>query len=180
MSRIGKRPVPVPKGVTVSLVGQTLQVKGDKGELQYELPANVTSELAEGEVRLLADYANDKAARMSLGTARAILNNLVIGCSEGFTRRLQLVGVGYRASVQGADMELNLGYSKPVQFAVPASVKAEVANNTLITLTSFDKVVLGQTAAKIRSLRPPEPFQGKGIAYEGERIRRKAGKSGKK
>lgn len=180
MSRIGKRPVPVPNGVTVTLTGQEVQVKGGKGQLSYTLPTNVTGEVADGEVRLLANYREDKAARMSLGTARAVVNNLVVGCAEGFVRKLQLVGVGYRASVQGTTMELNLGYSKPVVFPLPVEVKAEVENNTLITLSSHDKVQLGQTAAKIRSLRSPEPFQGKGIHYEGERIRRKAGKSGKK
>jgi large subunit ribosomal protein L6 len=117
---------------------------------------------------------------MLMGTANAVIRNMVIGVTEGFTRRLQLNGVGYRAAVSGVNLDLSLGFSKPVQYRLPAAVKALVDNNTTIILTSHDKVLLGQTAAQIRNLRPPEPFQGKGIRYEGERVRRKAGKSGKK
>ena len=140
----------------------------------------VTADLNAERIQLVADYQNDKDASRLMGTSQAVLRNMVKGVAEGFVRKLVLVGVGYRASVQGENMELTLGFSKPVRFPLPKGVKAQVENNTIITLSSHDNVVLGQVAANIRSLRPPEPYQGKGVMYEGEKIKRKAGKTGKK
>jgi large subunit ribosomal protein L6 len=180
MSRIGKRPIPVPKGVNVKYEDRTVLVKGPKGENRFAMPASVELQVGEGTLQLVADYQNDKLARTLLGTAHAVVANMVQGVSQGFAKKLQLVGVGYRASVSGSTVELLLGYSKPVKYALPKGVAAQVEANTQITLTSHDNVLLGQTAANIRALRPPEPYQGKGISYENEKIRRKAGKTGKK
>lgn len=180
MSRMGKRPIALPKGVTVQVQDGQVKVKGPKGESLYPLPAKVELEVADGHMRLKADYKGDKDASRLMGTAHARLQNMVHGVTSGFTKKLQLVGVGYRAAVTGNTMELSLGFSRPVRYAIPAGVKAQVDNNTLITLSSHDNVLLGQTAANLRALRPPEPYQGKGVMYENEKIRRKAGKTGKK
>jgi len=180
MSRIGKRPIALPKGVSVQCQERQVRVKGPKGESVLPLPERVEIEIAPEKIQLQADYKNDKDARRLMGTASARLRNMIEGVSQGFTKRLQLVGVGYRAQVAGTSMELTLGFSKPVKYQLPQGVSAKVDNNTLITLTSHDNVVLGQTAATLRSMRPPEPYQGKGIQYQDEKIRRKAGKTGKK
>ena len=180
MSRIGKRPIPVPAGVNVQYAERRLKIKGPKGESDFNVPPQVEVEIEGGEIRVVADYVNNREARTMMGTVQAVLQNMVTGVSQGFTRNLQLVGVGYRANVQGQTLELSLGFSHPVKMPLPSAVKAEVENNTLIRLSSHDKVLLGQTAANIRVLRPPEPYQGKGILYQNERIRRKAGKAGKK
>ena len=180
MSRIGKRPIAIPKGVQVHCKERKVHVKGPKGEMNFDLPVKVELEVKPEELQLVADYKNDRDARCQMGTANAILSNMVTGVSTGFSRKLMLVGVGYRAAVAGTNLELSLGYSHPVVYKLPAQVKAQMNGNTEIVLTSYDKVALGQAAANIRSLRPPEPYLGKGISYEGERIRRKAGKAGKK
>jgi large subunit ribosomal protein L6 len=181
MSRVGKRPIPIPKGVDVQYAERVVRLKGPKGQNTFTVPEPVDLELEGGEIHVKADWLNDTRSRTLMGTVQACLANMVQGVSEGFTRRLQLVGVGYRASVQGQNLEMTLGFSHPVRYALPAAVKAQVeGNNNLIVLTSHDNVVLGQTAANIRALRPPEPYQGKGVLYEGERVRRKAGKTGKK
>ena len=180
MSRIGKRPIALPKGVTAQMQDGQVKVKGPKGESAYPMPSLVSVELAADKIQLKADYQNNKDASRLMGTAHARITNMVTGVATGFTKKLQLVGVGYRAAVQGATMELALGFSKPIKYAIPGGIKATVDNNTLITLTSHDNVLLGQTAAELRSLRPPEPYQGKGVMYENEKIRRKAGKTGKK
>ena len=180
MSRVGKRPIAVPSGVTIQYENREFQVKGPKGEIQFRIPEIVELEIGKDEVRVTADYLNNKAARSMMGTIQSVLQNMVTGVSEGFTRRLQLVGVGYRATVEGKNLELLLGFSHPVRVTLPEGVTAEVDNQTLIILSSHDKVRLGQIAANIRSLRPPEPYQGKGVLYENERIRRKAGKAGSK
>lgn len=180
MSRIGKRPITIPQGVDVTYQERCVQLKGPKGENRFPVPQPVDIKVDGGEILVLADYKNSKAARCMMGTVQSVLQNMVTGVSEGFTKKLQLVGVGYRASVQGKNMELLLGFSKPVKVTLPDSVNAEVEGQNLIVLTSHDNVLLGQTAARIRKFRPPEPYQGKGILYENERIRRKAGKAGKK
>lgn len=180
MSRIGKRPITLPKAVKVDYQNRRITCSGPKGEIAFDLPQLVELEIADGIIRIQADHERNMKAKAQMGTAQAVIANMVTGVAEGFTRRLQLNGVGYRASVQGSNMELTLGYSKPVQFKLPTGVAAQVENNTLIVLTSHDKVLLGQTAAQIRGLRPPEPFQGKGVRYENEYVRRKAGKTGKK
>lgn len=180
MSRVGKRPITIPQGVHVTYQERRVQLKGPKGENEFTVPQPVDLKLDGGEIQVLADYINDKAARTMMGTVQSVLQNMVTGVSEGFTKRLQLVGVGYRASVQGKSLELLLGYSQPVNMTLPNTVNAEMEGQNLISLSSHDNVILGQTAAKIRAFRPPEPYQGKGILYENERIRRKAGKAGKK
>jgi large subunit ribosomal protein L6 len=157
-----------------------VRVKGPKGESLYPLPTLVSLEVSADKIQLNADYQNNKDASRLLGTAHARLQNMVNGVATGFVKKLQLVGVGYRAAVAGSNMELSLGFSKPIRYPLPKEVKAQVDNNTLITLSSHDNVVLGQTAANLRALRPPEPYQGKGVMYENEKIRRKAGKTGKK
>ena len=180
MSRVGKRPIAIPKGVEVQYEERVVRFKGPKGQSAFTVPAQVELELDGEEIRVQADYLNNSKARALMGTVQACLSNMVQGVSQGFQRRLQLVGVGYRAAVQGQNLELALGFSHPVKVELPGTVKAEVEGNNVIVLSSHDNVVLGQTAATIRSLRPPEPYQGKGVMYEGERIRRKAGKTGKK
>lgn len=180
MSRIGKRPIALPKEVKVTYEAPLINIKGPKGESSYSVPDEVALVVGQDEIQFNADYQNDKKASTMLGTARAIINNMVLGVTAGFERKLQLVGVGYRAQVQGTAMELSLGYSKPIQYQLPQGVTAVVANNNQITLSSHDKATVGQAAAQIRALRPPEPYQGKGVSYEGERIRRKAGKTGKR
>ena len=181
MSRIGKRPIAIPKGVQVQYEQRVVRVKGPKGESQFTVPAVVEVEVDGAEIRVVADHAGNTGARAMMGTVQSCLQNMVEGVSEGFTRRLKLVGVGYRAAVQGQDLEMQLGFSHPVKVAMPAGVRAEVeGNNNLVVLSSHDKVLVGQIAATIRSLRPPEPYQGKGVMYETEVIRRKAGKTGKK
>jgi large subunit ribosomal protein L6 len=180
MSRIGKRPIDVPKAVKVELKERRLHCSGPKGQIEFELPRKVNVSIADGVIQVQAEHETDKKAKAQMGTAQKVILNMVTGVSEGFTKRLQLNGVGYRASVQGTNMELMLGYSKPVQYKLPTGVAAQVEGNTLIVLSSHDRALLGQTAAVIRDFRPPEPFQGKGVRYEGEYVRRKAGKSGKK
>ena len=181
MSRVGKRPIAIPKGVEVQYQEHVVRLKGPKGQNQFSVPELVDLDVGDSEIHVKADYLNDTRSRALMGTVQACLANMVHGVSEGFTRRLQLVGVGYRAAVQGQNLELSLGFSHPVKYALPSEVSAQVeGNNNLIVLSSHDNVVLGQTAASIRAIRPPEPYQGKGVLYEGERIRRKAGKTGKK
>lgn len=181
MSRVGKRPIAIPKGVQVQYDERVVRLKGPKGENQFAVPTEVELDVNGEEIRVVAEYTTNAKARSMMGTVQACLQNMVVGVAEGFTRRLQLVGVGYRAAVQGQNLELQLGFSHPVKVALPQGVQAQVeGNNNLVVLSSHDNVLLGQTAANIRALRPPEPYQGKGVMYENERIRRKAGKTGKK
>ncbi len=180
MSRVGKRVITVPQGVEVRMEERTVHVQGPKGSDAFTVPELVDVEIDGDQMRVNTAQPEERTHKTMRGTVQANLQNMVTGCSEGFTRQLQLVGVGYRASVQGRDMELSLGYSHPVRFRLPEGVEAQVEGNTLITLASHSKVLVGQAAAKLQGLRPPEPYQGKGVSYEGERIRRKAGKAGKK
>jgi large subunit ribosomal protein L6 len=181
MSRVGKRPIAIPPGVEVNYGDRRIvHIKGPKGENRFQVPEIVDLDIQDGEIKVKADYLNDAKARAMMGTVQANLSNMVTGVLEGFTRKLNLKGVGYRAAVQGSDLEMQLGFSHPVKMKLPEGIKAEVEGQNKIILSSHDKVLLGQTAANIRAHRPPEPYQGKGISYEGERIRRKAGKTGKK
>ena len=180
MSRIGKRPITIPNGVDVQYQERTLRVKGPKGENTFSVPELVDLEVANGEISVKADFLKNSSARSMMGTVQSCLSNMVTGVAEGFTRKLTMKGVGYRAQVQGQNMELALGYSHPISYTLPAGVKAEMEGNTVIILSSHDKVLLGQTAANIRAFRPPEPYQEKGVRYEDETVRRKAGKTGKK
>lgn len=175
MSRVAKAPVIVPSGVTVTQNGQQVEVKGSKGVLAFNLHALV--ELKQEDGKLLIAPANDnQESWMQAGTARAVLNNLVTGVSNGFERKLQLVGVGYKAQVKGTVVNLNLGYSHPIDFQLPEGVTAETPTPTEIVLKSIDKQALGQVAANIRSFRPPEPYKGKGVRYSDEVILRKEAK----
>ena len=178
MSRLGKLPVSFDSKVKADLKGNKVTFKGPNGEMSYEPNAAVTLKLEKEEILVQADF-EIKEGRMMGGTARAIIKNMVEGVTTGFTSVLNLIGVGYRAQVQGQKLTLNLGFSHPIEYQLPANVKGQVDNNTKITLSSCDKQVLGQVCAELRKYRPPEPYKGKGIHFEGEVIRRKAGKSGK-
>jgi len=179
MSRIGKLPINVPSGVEITCNGQDVSIKGKFGTLQNQLPESLIMEQIEGKliVRLKEQTRTTRALH---GLYRTLLNNMVIGVSEQFQLNLTLNGVGYRAAVQGKSIILNLGYSHPVEMEIPEGISVEVQRNTLINLKACDKEQLGLFASKIRAWRAPEPYKGKGIIYEGEIIRRKAGKSGKK
>ncbi|HEY9601457.1 MAG TPA: 50S ribosomal protein L6 [Allocoleopsis sp.] len=178
MSRIGKRPIPIPNKVTVTIEGQHVAVKGPKGELNRVLPEQVSVE-QEGETLQVLRRDESRVARQRHGLSRTLVANMVEGVSKGFEKRLQISGVGYRAQVQGRNLILNVGYSKPVEIVPPDGIQVAVENNTNVIVSGINKEAVGNTAAKIRAVRPPEPYKGKGIAYAGEVIRRKAGKAGK-
>ncbi len=181
-SRLGKRPVPVPAGVTVTLKDSRCNVKGPKGELSMALPAQVDVAQEDGALRVTSSAEASDAPRLQ-GLARALLANLVQGVATGYQRILELQGTGYRAELKGRSITLNLGLSHPVIVELPASVNATIPSDTkgtVIILESPDKALLGQIAATMRSYRPPEPYNGKGVRYRGEQVRRKAGKAGKK
>lgn len=179
MSRIGKRPISVPKNVDVKIENNVVHIKGPKGNMSFELPPMVDIRVEENVLSVQADYENNRRAKTMMGTTQSTLQNMVVGVTQGFQKQLNLVGVGYRAAVSGNQLELNLGFSHPIRFAVPESVSVTISGNQ-ITLESCDKQVIGQVAANIRKLRPPEPYKGKGILFVNEIIRRKAGKAGKK
>lgn len=178
MSRIGKQPVQVPAGVTVTVDGTTVTVKGGKGELTRTFSDLITIEQEGEELRVVR---NDEttASNAQQGLTRTLLNNMVIGVSEGFEKKLELTGVGYRAALKGKDLDLSLGYSHPVIYVAPENITFEVPDNTHINVKGISKEQVGQVAAEIRMKRPPEPYKGKGIHYVGEHIRRKLGKAAK-
>ena len=179
MSRIGKRPITIPGKVTIAINGSHVAVKGPKGELSRVLPTAVTVE-QEGETVLVKRRDESRTSRQLHGLSRTLVANMVEGVSQGFQKRLEIQGVGYRAQVQGRNLVLTVGYSHPVQIEPPAGVQLAVETNTNVIVSGFDKELVGNTAAKIRAVRPPEPYKGKGIRYAGEVVRRKAGKAGKK
>ena len=175
MSRIGKKPVAVPSGVTANVEGQTVKVKGPKGALQVVLHDDVAVKLDGGEIKV--DPRNEtKRARAMWGTHRALLANLMTGVTSGFERRLEINGVGYRAAVQGKNLQLALGYSHDVVYAIPEGIAIVTPKPTEIVVTGIDRQKVGQVAAEIRDFRPPEPYKGKGIRHAGEFILRKVGK----
>ena len=180
MSRIGKAPIAIPAGVTVNVANNEVSVKGPKGQLSQVFHDDITVKVEDGHV-VVTRPSDDIEHRSHHGLVRALINNMVVGVSEGYKKEMELVGVGYRASAQGQVLELSLGYSHAIYFKLPAEVKVEAKTernkNPLITLESCDKQLLGQVCAKIRSLRKPEPYKGKGIKFVGEIIRRKSGKS---
>lgn len=181
-SRVGKRAIPLPKGVTFSLKNRRCEVKGAKGTLSMELPQSVSVKEESGELAVSSDAPAPDAARLQ-GLGRALLANLVKGVSAGYERTLELVGTGYRAEVKGNVVHLALGFSHPVAYQLPPAVTGKVApdsKGSVLHLESPDKAALGQAAATIRGFRPPEPYGGKGVRYRGENILRKAGKAGKK
>jgi large subunit ribosomal protein L6 len=175
MSRIGKKPIPIPQGVKIQLDGMTVRAEGPKGKLSQVVPAGLTPRVADGTV-VIERNDEDRRVRALHGLARALVANMVTGVTDGFERRLEIVGIGYRAQMQGKSIQLALGYSHPVLFPLPEGVTAEIDRQTAITLRGADKAVLGQTAAKLRALRKPDPYKGKGIRYAGEAVRRKVGK----
>ena len=177
MSRIGRAPIALPSGVNVDIVGAEVRVKGPKGELSSSIPAVITVEVADGEVR--CKRPDDKRDSRALhGLSRALIANMVTGVSEGFSKSLEIQGVGYRADVKGNTLNLLLGFSHPVAMPVPEGLQVTMEGNTNIKVAGIDKQLVGQFAADIRSLRPPEPYKGKGIRYVGEQVRRKVGKAG--
>jgi len=175
MSRIGRKPIELPTGVNVSLSPGRVMVNGPLGELTQEVPARMQIEHAEGTIKVArpTERGEDRALH---GLTRTLIANMVEGVTKGFEKRLQLQGVGYRAALQGADLRLDVGYSHPVVMKAPQGISFEVPTNTEIIVKGVDKQQVGQTAAEIRKVRPPEPYKGKGIRYEGEYVRRKVGK----
>ena len=178
MSRIGKKPVQIPAGVTVTISGNTVNVKGSKGELERTFSDLVTI-AQEGEEIIVTTNDETREANAQHGLTRTLINNMVIGVSAGFEKKLELTGVGYRATLKGKDLDLSLGYSHPVIYQAPEGITFLVPDNTHITVQGISKEKVGQVAAEIRMKRPPEPYKGKGIHYEGEHIRRKLGKAAK-
>ncbi|NCN26838.1 50S ribosomal protein L6 [bacterium] len=176
MSRLGKQPIDLPEGVKVLLNDSLVKVEGPKGKLDFNVPYGV--KISQKDKQVVVERINNSAdARARHGLARQLISNMVHGVSTGFSRTLEIKGVGYRAQAKGRELGLTLGLSHPVNFPLPESVTAKVEGNTTVILESPDKALLGDVAAKIRSLRPPEPYQGKGIKYAEETIRRKAGKA---
>jgi large subunit ribosomal protein L6 len=173
MSRVAKRPVELPQGVTASVAANTIKVKGAKGELSLIVADGVSVE--QQEKKLQVSFAN-AGARMSAGAARAHIANMVLGVSKGYERKLELVGVGYRAAVQGKTLNLTLGFSHAVNFPIPDGISMECPSQTEIIIKGIDRQKIGQVAAKIRAIRPPEPYKGKGVRYTGEQIVLKEGK----
>lgn len=178
MSRIGKKPVQIPAGVTVTVNGNHVHVKGPKGELERSFSDLVTI-AEEGEELLVTVNDESRDANAQHGLTRTLLNNMVLGVSEGFSKQLELTGVGYRAALKGKNLDLSLGYSHPVIFEAPYDISFECPDNTHIIVKGISKEQVGQVAAEIRMKRPPEPYKGKGIHYMGEHIRRKLGKAAK-
>jgi large subunit ribosomal protein L6 len=179
MSRIGKRPIELPAKVEVTIDGQKVSVKGPKGELVRVLPEGVKID-KEGTTLSVTRVNESRMARQRHGLCRTLVSNMVDGVSQGFQKKLEIQGVGYRAQVQGSNLILNVGYSKPVEIIPPAGIQMAVEGTTNVTVSGIDKELVGNTAARIRDVRPPEVYKGKGIRYAGEVVRRKAGKSGKK
>ncbi len=184
MSRIGKLPVPLSDNVDFSIdADNVITVKGDKGTSTLQIHPNLTVEKVENEI-LVKRNSEIKQDRALHGLYRALINNMVVGVTEGYTKKLEIIGVGFRAAINGDILELNLGYSHPIFFVAPQGISIEVdtksKKNPVVVISGIDKELVGQVAAKIRSFRKPEPYKGKGIRYEGEQIRRKAGKSAAK
>ncbi|GIU91291.1 MAG: 50S ribosomal protein L6 [Acidimicrobiia bacterium] len=178
MSRIGKMPIPIPAGVEIQVEGNRVTVKGPKGVLTREFPDEVGFEVEDGVVRV-SRKGDTRTAKALHGLSRALLANMVAGVSEGFRKDLEIVGVGYRAALRGSELELQLGFSHPVVYRAPEGITFEVPEPTKVGVVGIDKELVGQVAADIRRIRPPEPYKGKGVRYAGEQIRRKAGKAGR-
>ncbi|HHM23411.1 MAG TPA: 50S ribosomal protein L6 [Bacteroidetes bacterium] len=176
MSRIGKAPIPIPDGVTVDIKKNVVTVKGPKGELQQKVHPDIKVKVEDGQV-VLKRPTDNRHHRAMHGLYRSLIANMVTGVSAGFERKLEIVGVGYRAEKKGRSVVFSLGYSHPIVFLPPEGIEIAVEGPTNVTVSGIDKQLVGQVAAKIRSFRPPEPYKGKGIRYAGEHIRRKAGKS---
>ena len=179
MSRIGKRPLPVPSGVTVKIDGTRVSVKGPKGELSRVIHEELKVRM--DGTQLLVERPTDEAKHKALhGLFRALIKNMIEGVSTGYVKTLEIQGVGYKAEIRPPGVRLTVGYSHPVDFAAPAGIKLTVDNNVMVKVEGADKELVGQVASEIRKVRPPEPYKGKGIRYQGEQVRRKAGKTGAK
>ena len=179
MSRIGKKPIAIPKGVTVKVDGSTVEVKGPKGQMRQPLPPGVNAAVEDGHL-VTRKTAEDREFDKFHGLARSLVNNAVLGVTDGWKRELDIVGVGYRAELKGSQMVLALGYSHPVVFQIPAGIDVAVEKQTHITVTGVDRQLVGQVAANLRRLRKPDPYQQKGVRYTGEVLKKKAGKTGAK
>jgi large subunit ribosomal protein L6 len=179
MSRIGKRPVTLPKGVTLDLQGQVVAVKGPKGELRRTLHPEMQLALADGTLTV-ARPSEEKRHKALHGLTRTLVQNMVDGVSKGFSKTLEIQGVGYKAEAKPYGVNLIVGFSHPVKYEAPKGIKISVENNTTVKIEGADKEAVGQVAAELRAVRPPEPYKGKGIRYQGEQVRRKAGKTGAK
>jgi large subunit ribosomal protein L6 len=176
MSRIGKQPVVIPDKVKVNVQGRQVSVEGPKGKLQFQLPRRTSAKL-EGTALLVSRDGDDSEAKAMHGLGRSILNNMVQGVSKGFVRKLEIHGVGFKAVVQGATLNLSLGYSHPLNYPIPPQIKVTVDENTKVTIEGSDKQVVGKVASEIRSYYPPEPYKGKGVRYANEKVERKEGKT---
>src|SRR5246127_4471968 len=175
MSRIGKKPVALPKGVTASVDGQTVKVKGPKGELSVKLAPEVSASVGEHGITVTAHKEMERSPQM-WGLSRTLVNNLVVGVTQGFQQKLEINGVGYRAAVQGKNLNLQLGFSHDVAYPIPAGITITAEKPTMLTVAGIDKQLVGQVAAEIRAYRKPEPYKGKGVRYSDEYVRRKEGK----
>ena len=179
MSRIGRKSIPVPAGVDVTITGQTVKVKGPKGELSHTVAAPITVEREGAELHVNRPNDERKAKELH-GLSRTLVANMIVGVTEGYKKTLEINGTGYRVIAKGKDLEFALGFSHPVNVVPPAGITFSVERPTQFTVTGIDKQLVGEVAANIRKIRPPEPYTGKGVKYQGEVIRRKAGKAGKK
>ncbi|GAA1746761.1 50S ribosomal protein L6 [Luedemannella helvata] len=180
MSRIGRKPITVPSNVEVSIDGQTIKVKGPKGELSHELAEPITAERGEDGQLYVSRPNDERRAKELHGLSRTLVANMVVGVTEGYRKSLEIAGTGYRVQAKGSDLEFALGFSHPVLVTPPAGITFAVERPTLFHVSGIDKQLVGEVAANIRKIRPPEPYKGKGVKYQGEVIRRKAGKAGKK
>jgi len=176
MSRIGKNPISIPSHVKAEVEGNLVKIEGPKGNLEYSLPSGISIEVADGKI-LVKRSSDSKKHKSFHGLARALINNMVVGVTEGFTKQLEIVGVGFRAQVQGKSLNLQLGYSHPVRYPIPEGITMETPKPVQIFIKGIDKFKVGQVAAEVRAFRKPEPYKGKGIRYAGEYVRRKAGKT---
>lgn len=176
MSRIGKQPVVIPPNVKVNIQGQKVVVEGPKGKLNFELPRRTSAKVDNGQI-LVTRVGDEPQAKALHGLSRAILNNMVKGAAEGYVKKLEIQGVGFKAAVQGKIVNMVLGYSHPINYNIPDQIKVTVEDNTKITVEGPDKKMVGQVAADLRSFYPPEPYKGKGVRYVGEQVKRKEGKT---
>ncbi|MGC4767746.1 50S ribosomal protein L6 [Micromonospora sp. DT44] len=180
MSRIGRKSIPVPSGVDITIEGQTVKVKGPKGELQHTIAEPITIERAEDGQLNVSRPNDERKAKELHGLSRTLVANMIVGVTEGYRKSLEIAGTGYRVTAKGSDLEFALGFSHPVVVPAPAGITFTVERPTLFHVAGIDKQQVGEVAANIRKIRPPEPYKGKGVKYQGEVIRRKAGKAGKK